>query len=166
MKRRILRSFFSFCYFWGICFAQYFWSILYTLKTTHTDNTTKMRADTHTGRQANTRTRTCTHTYSHALIWSGQSAHKRRGSSTLYSFTRFSVFAVSACVCVCVRVRSYVQCMPKCWLTFKTWAAAGWLAACKIIHFCYCVLQSEYLHKFLRVYTIHTYIFMCVCMCA
>lgn len=77
-----------------------------------------MRANTHTGKQANT------HTDTH---WSG--ANKVLTSDVVpllctHLLVSLCLRSLRACVCVRLRVRSCVQCMPKCWLTFKTWAAA------------------------------------------
>lgn len=112
MKRRILRSFFGYFVLLNI--------LVNTVRTLNTDNTTKMpayvfRMYTHTHTHTNTSKQ-----YAHAHIhWSG--ADKQWRVPTLYSFTRFTVFAVCVCVCLflSVCVRSCVQCMPKCWLTFK-----------------------------------------------
>lgn len=127
MKRRILRSFFGYFVLLNI--------LVNTVRTLNTDNTTKMPAYV---------SRMCTHThtstskqYAHAHIhWSG--ADKQWRVPTLYSFTRFTVFAV--CVCVCVSFWVFV-----CALVYSVCRNVGspsnLAAACKIIHFCYCTTK-------------------------
>lgn len=109
MKRRILRSFFGYFVLLNI--------LVNTVRTLNTDNTTKMPAYV---------SRMCTHkheykqtirTRTHTLIWSGQAV-------TSSYFVLIYSFHCVCCLCVCVClfeccVRSCVQCMPKCWLTFK-----------------------------------------------
>lgn len=110
MKRRILRSFFGYFVLLNI--------LVNTVRTLNTDNTTKMPAyvsrmytHTHTRIQANN-----THTHTYIDL-------ERTSSDEFLLCTHLLVSLCLQFVCVCVFlsvcVRSCVQCMPKCWLTFK-----------------------------------------------
>lgn len=107
MKRRILRSFFGYFVLLNI--------LVNTVRTLNTDNTTKMpayvsRMCTHTRIQANN-----THTHTYIDL-------ERTSSDEFLLCTHLLVSLCLLFVCVCLFeccVRSCVQCMPKCWLTFK-----------------------------------------------
>lgn len=157
MKRRILRSFFGYFVLLNI--------LVNTVRTLNTDNTTKLRAyvsrmytHAHSQIQAN-------NTHTHAHIHSSGADRQWVTRFLLCTHLLVSLCSLFGCVCVSVSeciCRSCVQCMPKCWLTFKLGGCLqnnSFLLVYYKVNIYISSCESAHTHTYIYVYNLESFPF-------